>query len=282
MAADADRHAGVSVIVPAHDEEATIGACLDSLRIEGESTPIEVIVVANGCTDRTAEAARSRPWVRVIELPAPSKAAALAHADAVATYGARVYVDGDVVLTPGTLASLVEAVAGPGARIVAPAPSYRTEECDAFVRAYYAIKRRLPSTRTGTVGRGVYAVSAEGRDRFGSFEGVMADDFLAAAAFGPEETLSCPGTAVVEPPRTVRALVDVRTRIARGNRGIRRDATRDESTSVHPPMIQEVTAIVREEPRLAWAATVFVAVSALARVRARTSKATWLRDTTTR
>lgn len=60
-----DRHTGgdgrhalrFSVLIPAHDEAATIGAALASLRAQ-ERPPERVVVVADNCTDDTADIAR--------------------------------------------------------------------------------------------------------------------------------------------------------------------------------------------------------------------------------
>jgi glycosyltransferase involved in cell wall biosynthesis len=50
-----------SIIVPARNEEAFIGRCLDSIVVAGKPYPsqIEIIVAINRCTDRTEEIARS-------------------------------------------------------------------------------------------------------------------------------------------------------------------------------------------------------------------------------
>ena len=48
----------ISVIVPAHNEEAYLPRTLEALRHQNYGW-FEVIVVANGCTDRTAELARA-------------------------------------------------------------------------------------------------------------------------------------------------------------------------------------------------------------------------------
>src|SRR5262245_5381206 len=56
----APRHAPVrmiSVIIPAHNEERYLGKTLEALNRQNYGW-FEVIVVANGCTDRTAEVAR--------------------------------------------------------------------------------------------------------------------------------------------------------------------------------------------------------------------------------
>ncbi len=51
-----------SIIIPAHNEEQYIGACLEAIRhakAEVSDSHVEVIVVANRCTDKTAEIAKS-------------------------------------------------------------------------------------------------------------------------------------------------------------------------------------------------------------------------------
>lgn len=59
----------VLVVVPARNEEARVGACLDSLAaavtaLEQSSRPcpVTVVVVLDGCTDRTAKVVATRPW----------------------------------------------------------------------------------------------------------------------------------------------------------------------------------------------------------------------------
>jgi len=48
----------VSVIIPAYNEERYIAATIESVQHQTYCGPLEVIVVANGCSDRTAEIAR--------------------------------------------------------------------------------------------------------------------------------------------------------------------------------------------------------------------------------
>src|ERR1043166_660735 len=49
----------ISVIIPAHNEERYLGATLDALQRQ-DYRWFETIIVANGCSDRTAEIARRR------------------------------------------------------------------------------------------------------------------------------------------------------------------------------------------------------------------------------
>ena len=102
----------VTVLVPAHNEEAGIAATVEGLL--AQETPewlriAGVVVVANNCTDRTAEIARSYP-VTVLEMDRnpDKKAGALNHgwretardADLVLT------MDADTVLLPDTVAAM--------------------------------------------------------------------------------------------------------------------------------------------------------------------------------
>ena len=58
-----------SVVIPAHNEQASILATLARLSTGLEGEVLDVVVVCNGCTDRTAEVVRrTYPDVRVLEI----------------------------------------------------------------------------------------------------------------------------------------------------------------------------------------------------------------------
>jgi glycosyltransferase involved in cell wall biosynthesis len=104
----------VSVIIPARNEEASLGACLESLAAQTGDN-FEIIVVDDNSTDRTREIAASFRNVKVIEA-APLPSGWTGKNNAVAT-GARqargswlLFTDADTVHLPGSLArSLKEA-----------------------------------------------------------------------------------------------------------------------------------------------------------------------------
>nr|BFE85750.1 hypothetical protein GCM10020093_083510 [Planobispora longispora] len=55
-----------SVVIPAHNEEGVLRRCLDGLLAGTEPGELDVVVVANACTDRTADVAAPRAcgWSR--------------------------------------------------------------------------------------------------------------------------------------------------------------------------------------------------------------------------
>src|ERR687885_433267 len=59
--------AAVSIVIPAHNEEAVIAANLRRLLAGSAPGEFDVIVVANACSDGTAVAAKQVDGVRVIE-----------------------------------------------------------------------------------------------------------------------------------------------------------------------------------------------------------------------
>jgi cellulose synthase/poly-beta-1,6-N-acetylglucosamine synthase-like glycosyltransferase len=72
----------VTVIVPAHDEEAIIGPRLDNLlALDYPNQQLEILVVSDGSTDGTGDVVRAysarQPRVRLLELPRGGKLAAL-------------------------------------------------------------------------------------------------------------------------------------------------------------------------------------------------------------
>ena len=104
----------VSIIVPARNEEASLGDCLESLTAQ-TGVAFEIIVVDDGSTDRTHEIAQSFAGVRLISagpLPAgwTGKNNAVVAGTREATGGWFLFTDADTVHSLGSLArALAEA-----------------------------------------------------------------------------------------------------------------------------------------------------------------------------
>ncbi len=93
----------ISVIIPANNEEGYIGHCLDLLLASDPPAkgPMQVVVVANGCTDDTVGEARERTgafaaqgWqLDVLDLEQGGKVKALNAAEKAIIHPLRVYID---------------------------------------------------------------------------------------------------------------------------------------------------------------------------------------------
>ncbi len=206
----------ISVIMPAFNEEAGIGIALRALTETPEFGPdMEIVVAANGCTDRTADVARSF-GVRVVEIPTASKTAALNAADRIAGGDVRVYMDADVLADARLVRRLAAAVAQPGIEAAVPRPAVDTSASTWPVRAYYSINSRLPVFRGRLFGRGIIALSARARSRFGRFPEITADDMFLDAIVAASEKAEVDDPVRVVAPATRGELV---RRVARGRDG---------------------------------------------------------------
>ncbi|MDM8083232.1 glycosyltransferase [Cellulomonas cellasea] len=295
------------VVVPAHNEERTITRLLTALTAD-PGIPLEVVVVCNGCSDRTADVARrmalpagARSTVTVVELAEAGKAGALLRGDEATAAYPRVYVDADVEITAASVAALAAALDGgpDGASAAAPsggrlagghlaAGPERQVPRDGVgwpVRWYYDVWERLPQVRDGLFGRGVVAVSAEGHARLRGLPSMLSDDLVMSEAFTPAERVVAPGAVVVvRPPRTLRDLLRRRVRVATGNAQADGAGLRGSSAATSPGTLAR---LVRERPSSAPQVGLFVAVALVARTRARRAVRrgdfrTWLRDESSR
>ena len=116
----------VSVIVPARNEEASVGACLASITQQA-GVSYEVIVVDDGSTDRTREIAQSFPGVRVISPePLPGGWTGKNNALVAGAKHARgewlLFTDADTVHLPGSLAKSVEQATSSSASLFSYSP----------------------------------------------------------------------------------------------------------------------------------------------------------------
>jgi glycosyltransferase involved in cell wall biosynthesis len=283
-----------SVVIAAHNEVTVIGRCLDAL-LDEPARPLDVTVVANGCDDATADVARARTGVRVIELPVASKAAALNVGDAAARGWPRVYLDADIVLSTAEVHRLAAAVTTGPALAAVPRRRLAIDGRPLPVRAYYAVHTRLPVFRTALFGRGAIALSAAGRGRFDRFPDVIADDLFLDSQFSVAEKCEVAEvTAWVAAPRRTRDLVQRLSRVRAGNAALRRG-----STAHHAPPATghalSVTRRIRPASRLSWlrhvvlprpwlapAALYYVGLTMAAALQARRHTTGWGRDESSR
>lgn len=278
-----------SVVIPAHNESRHIQNCLRQLLTLSQSLPLEIIVVANGCDDDTAALARRQPGVHVLDLTQPGKTGALNAGDEVATAFPRIYLDADVELDQHALGSMIAALDTDQPRLVAPSVRYDTQGADLWVRAYFRIFKQLPSARSTTVGRGVYALTEAGRARFHQFPDLLGDDLFVNRLFSPEERVVSEGSSTVRTPRRWRDLVRVRTRLAAGNAQLARTTPEELGARVQDHDFSRTTShtlrsllsLVARRPQELPPAIVYAGIATLARSNRRLTER-WHRDESTR
>lgn len=281
---------GVSVLVPAHNEGAVLRRTLDALCDGGlPAAGREVLVVCNGCTDDTVAvaegAARDHAGVQVLEVPEPSKVAAVEAGNLELSRFPRIHLDADVVLDGASASRLVAALAEPGVHAAAPRRELHREGSSLLVRWYYDVWERLPQVRAGLFGRGVVALSEQGQARVSALPRMMSDDLAMSEAFDDRERRVVEdAVVVVRIPRTTADLLRRRVRVVTGNRqadeaGVRGATSQSSSRSL--------LRLALAEPRLLPRVPVFLAVTLVARRRARKAIAagdfhTWQRDESSR
>lgn len=275
-----------SVVIPAHNEEATIGRNLRTLRRGTVPGELDVVVVCNGCTDRTAEAARAAdPAARVIEIEQPSKAEAVRVGNAATDVFPRIHLDADIELSGAHARELVRPIADGRAMAAAPRREVPKDGCSRWVRWYYEVWEQLPQVQSGLFGRGVVVLSEEAQARITALPRMMGDDLAMSDSFvGAERAIVASAVAVVHPPRTVRDLVRRRIRIATGNAqaaqlGVRRPGSR---TSVGT-----LVSLAARRPGVALRLPVFLGVHVAGLIGARRAVrsgdfSTWQRDESSR
>lgn len=224
-----DARAVPTLIMPAHDEAATIAATLAALAPVGcDPAAMPLIVVCNGCTDATATiAAAAAPHARVISTPERGKAGAINHALAEAAPGPVIVIDADVRPDPGCLEAIAAALDEPGVMAASAAARFELDHAPWPVRAYYRAFASHPYLRGGVGGSGIYGLSAAGRAAIAPLPAVVGDDQYVRVFF-PEAaqrriTRCRSGQAVatsVHPPHSVHAMIATERRSRRGDQEV--------------------------------------------------------------
>jgi glycosyltransferase involved in cell wall biosynthesis len=273
-----------TIIIPAHNEERGLPRLLGALLAGARPGQFSIIVVCNGCTDRSADLARGYGAdVTVIELAEASKAAALdAGADRVQDFPV-VFIDADVSVGTADISALIARLRDD---VLAAAPR-RLLVRDGVSRAagwYYDVWERLPQVRAGLFGRGVIALSAEGYNRVRDLPHFIADDAAFSEAFSPgERTIAADAAVSVWPARTWESLLTRRVRAIQGMRELRAAGG---SSAESQTSIRDLAVLLRREPELLPRIAVFVWATLRARAKDRRVRshgdAGWMRDESSR
>jgi glycosyltransferase involved in cell wall biosynthesis len=218
----------VTVIVPVYNGETSLLRALASVACPGPR-PLEVLIALNGCSDGSLGAAEAGARLieqaggvaRMVLSDEPSRAGALNAAEALAR-GHRVYLDQDAVLSPRGLTAIVAALDS-GKHFVSGAATWRSNS--ALVRAAMGAWNDVPYVQRSPVSAGMYAVSEEGRKRWGAWPAALPDDKFARLQFEVSERLALRTvTYEVDAPDTFRGLIEARKRYASYNAALREHA----------------------------------------------------------
>ena len=209
------------VIIPAHNEEQVIGRCLKEFYADApaDAEP-EVIIAANGCTDRTVEIARKlAPNATVLDLPPGSKVIAMNEASKIASVSPRFFLDADIQCSYRALAATADVLREDNVMAASPALRMDLSACDPWVRAYYRVWQALPYVTDRLVGSGIFGLSEEGLEIMGTIPPTFADDTWVRTRFSYSQRRNVandragqPVWFTVSPPRTLTDLIKIEAR----------------------------------------------------------------------
>ncbi len=273
-----------TVLIPAWNEAAVIGRTLRGLTAGLARGQLQIVVIANACTDDTAEVARrAAPQAVVLETPVAGKCHALNLGPAQAEPGRPVVcLDADLDVTAADVLSLIAPLASGPAMAACGRMTVDASGASALVRAWVRAWALNPYFARGKFG-GLFALSPEGVSRVFPLPRVTGDDEWMRRAFAPGEVAFVPSCSfTARAPRTLGALIRTRRRSLRGARAVTamgRPAPRGEGARAM------LRAALTRPAR--WAdVAIYVTVMAMVRLQLaveRHSAATrWERDLTTR
>lgn len=100
----------LSIVIPAHNEEARIGGCLNSIlaEINGKNYDLEIIAVNNASTDKTREIIASFPQVKLVDESNKGLVKARRAGFLASTGELVANIDADTRMTPGWLDKVFE------------------------------------------------------------------------------------------------------------------------------------------------------------------------------
>ncbi|MGH1465060.1 MAG: glycosyltransferase [Cognatishimia sp.] len=211
-----------SIIIPASNEAAWISHCLEAVLASERFEAAQIIVVANGCQDKTAEVARrysvlaqEKGWsLDVIELDIGDKLHALNVGDRAAEGDILVYLDADVRVSARILGQIErvldrESAAWASGRLQMAAASRVS-------KAYARFWGKVPFMAKSVPGAGLFAVNRLGRARWGDFPEIISDDMFVRLNFSPRERLAVSGTYIWPVAEGWANLIKVRRRQNKG------------------------------------------------------------------
>ena len=133
----------ISFVVPAHNQEATIGRCLDAIvrTIDHSHIAAEIIVVDNASNDHTPALAKTRKYTRIIEEPLKGHHRARRTGFAAAAGELIAHIEPNVILPQGWISNVLDIFADPQIAIASGPLLYEEMPTHAAIiaRLYYGL-----------------------------------------------------------------------------------------------------------------------------------------------
>ncbi len=269
--------------MPAYNEAALIKRTLAPLRRAAVDGYIELIVVCNGCTDDTADLARSVPGARVLELAQASKPAALNAGDDAATLWPRLYLDADIQISTEAVLAILDRLAHGDVLVACPDHRYDTRGASALVRSYHRAGSRIPQFKLAMWGAGAYGLNEKGHERLGAFPAVTGDDLYVDTLFNADEkAVVSTDPVVVKTPADTKSLLAILRRSRRAHAELLAD-TQGVGARMRNTSVDTAVTVLRSirGPRSAADAAVYLGAKMAGRFHYRNSRV-WERDESSR
>ena len=210
-----------SILIPAHNEADYLPACLNALLASEDSTSdIEVIVIANGCTDNTVQIAqgfdastRARGWrLEGLDLVEGNKLTAWNAGESAANGDVLIYLDADVQVSSPLIGQIVGVLRTSDAAYASGVPKVTTTGQDSLIDLYTRFWTTTPFMVQGVPGFGIFAMNRAGRARWGAWPDIISDDTFARLHFSPDERCAVQATYEWPMVEGFKKLVQVRRR----------------------------------------------------------------------
>ena len=208
-----------SIIIPAHNEERTIIRLLNAIVDCQNQKLAEIIIICNGCTDKTYEVVKENfPNIRCERMVEASKTKALNRGDEVAQYFPRIYLDADIEVSADTLIEISERIKKNNLLLSAPTMITSLSGCSLIVKLFYSVWLNIAQVKNSYIGCGMFALSKKGRERFAEFPEIISDDYYVCLQFEESErTVFKDLFFIHKAPKNLKSLLNVRVRVVAGN-----------------------------------------------------------------
>ncbi len=208
---------GFTVLVPAYNEASVLHRSLTPLRHVARAGEVQVIVIANGCSDDTARVAQQIcPQAEVLETPVASKTQAMNLGFAQARGRAILCLDADLGLSEAALRALAAPLLEGRADAVCGRMVPDLSGSSAVVRSFYRGWALNPYFDQGKFG-GVYGMTrALAQSVFPMPEVIADDEYVARQVAGHRTAYVAQARFDVRAPAGLRDLLKIRRRSRRG------------------------------------------------------------------